>query len=65
MINKTGKEIIPCKFDEIKYFMNHGTEEAESSEEYGASSYLMAHFGGWQNGNWGVIDYSGNWVVPP
>lgn len=25
----------------------------------------MAHFGGWENGHWGVIDRSGNWLAPP
>ncbi|MBQ8636697.1 MAG: WG repeat-containing protein [Clostridia bacterium] len=51
-IDKTGKEVIPCVFDEIKEF-------CDVTEVY------MAHFGGWHNGKWGVIDKDGKWVVEP
>jgi hypothetical protein len=51
-IDKTGKEVIPCRYDEIKYF-------------YENSKYLQAHIGGWENGKWGIIDYNGNWIVEP
>lgn len=51
-IDQSGKEVIPCKFDEIKNFQ--GTMEV-----------FMAHYGGWENGRWGVIDRCGNWVVEP
>ena len=54
MIDKTGKEIIPCKFDEIKYFSFSET-----------SNYLQAHYGGWKEGKWGIINYFGEWVVEP
>jgi len=57
-INKAGDEVIPCKFDRIENFIYTGIEDRESS-------YLKAHFGGWENGNWGIIDYSGNWIVEP
>jgi len=54
MIDKTGKEVVPFIFDEIKrYWIN------ESSE------YLLAHYGGWYEGKWGIINYSGEWVVEP
>jgi hypothetical protein len=23
------------------------------------------HYGGWKEGKWGIIDYSGEWVVEP
>ncbi len=51
-IDPTGKEVIPCIFDEIKFFWD--TEEV-----------FMAHFGGWENGHWGVIDKNGNWLAEP
>ncbi len=51
-IDKTGKEVIPCIFDEIKAFWD-------------VTEVYMAHFGGWDNGKWGVIDKNGNWVVDP
>ena len=54
-IDKNGKEVIPCKFDRIKSF-NYIDKD---------SCYLMAHYGGWENGKWGVIDYKGNWVIEP
>ena len=54
MIDKTGKEIISCIYDEIKYFTF-----------YGNSKYLQAHYGGWDEGKWGIINYSGEWVVEP
>ena len=43
MIDKNGNEIIPCQFDEIKYFtFNNNTP------------YLQAHYGGWEPEN-GVL----------
>lgn len=51
-IDKNGNEVIPCVFDEIKFF-NDCTE------------VYMAHVGGWQDGHWGVIDRHGNWLVEP
>jgi hypothetical protein len=56
MIDKTGKEIVPCKFDEIKFFNDWENRDRR---------YLQAHFGGWGEGKWGIIDYAGNWVVEP
>ena len=60
MIDKKGNEIIPCKFDEIKHFNSDSCNNREDE-----SSYLMAHFGGWDKGKWGIIDYKGNWVIEP
>ena len=53
MIDKTGKEVVPFIFDEIKYY------RWESYE------YLQAHYGGWGEGKWGIINFSGEWVVEP
>lgn len=57
MIDKTGKEVVPCKFDEIEYF-NYG-------DDVKTQKYLKAHYGGWKNGKWGIIDLNGNWVIEP
>jgi hypothetical protein len=57
MIDKHGNEVIPCKFDEIKYF----SSEIEERD----TRYLQAHFGGWKEGKWGIIDYTGVWVIEP
>lgn len=51
-IDKTGHEIIPCIFDEIKTFAD-------------TNDVFMAHYGGWDNGKWGVIDRKGEWVAEP
>ena len=51
MIDKTGKEIIPCIYDEII--------------PYEKSKYLQAHYGGRKEGKWGIINYAGEWVVEP
>lgn len=51
-IDKSGNEVIPFIFDEIKYF-------ADTYE------VLMVHYGGWKEGRWGVIDNRGNWLVDP
>lgn len=51
-IDKNGNEVIPCVFDEIKFF-------CDCTEVY------MAHSGGWENGHWGVIDKHGNWLADP
>ena len=60
MIDKEGNEVIPCKFDEINFFMHCGKGKDEDD-----SSYLMAHYGGWKTGKWGIIDFIGNWIVEP
>lgn len=51
-IDKEGNEVIPCKFDEIKFFWD-------------IDGIYMAHFGGWKDGKWGVIDDHGNWLAEP
>lgn len=51
-IDKNGTDIIPCKFDEIKFFDDE-------------PDIYMAHFGGWKEGKWGVIDGHGNWLADP
>ena len=50
-IDKDGNEVIPCMFDEIKFF-NEGDA-------------LMVHTGGWEEGRWGVMDKQGNWLAEP
>lgn len=51
-IDKEGNEVIPFIFDEIKHFWD--TEDV-----------FIAHYGGWDNGHWGVIDNRGNWLAEP
>ena len=51
-IDKTGKEVIPCMFDEIKNFWD-------------TTEVFMAHYGGWKTGKWGVISRTGEWLVEP
>ncbi|GBU26552.1 hypothetical protein R84B8_00062 [Treponema sp. R8-4-B8] len=54
MIDKTGKEVVPFIFDEIhRYWINE------------SSKYLQAHYGGWEEGKWGLINYSGEWIIEP
>lgn len=50
-IDKDGNEVIPCMFDEIKFF-NEGDA-------------LIVHTGGWEKGRWGVMDKQGNWLAEP
>jgi hypothetical protein len=50
MIDKTGKEVVPFIFDEIKYY-----------RWYESSNYLQAYY----EGKWGIINFSGEWVVEP
>ena len=51
-IDVSGKEVIPFIFDEIKFFFD-------------VDDVFMAHYGGWENGHWGVIDNHGNWLAEP
>lgn len=51
-IDPSGKEVIPCIFDEIGCF-------EDETEVY------RAHYGGWENGRWGLIDRHGKWLVEP
>ena len=52
VIDETGQEVVPSKFDEIRYIN-------------GWDDKYFAHSGGWENGKWGIIDNQGNWVVEP
>ena len=54
-INASGETVIPFIFDEIK---DMWTSEDEPP-------VYMVHYGGWENGHWGVIDASGNWLAEP
>lgn len=51
-IDANGAEVIPFIFDEIKFFG-------------WCTEYYIAHYGGWKDGAWGVIDRSGNWAAEP
>lgn len=51
-IDKTGQTVIPFIFDEIKNFWD-------------IDDVFIAHYGGWENGHWGVIDRHGNWLAEP
>jgi len=52
IIDKDGKEVVPCCYDEI-----------ESVDDDG--EYFKVHSGGWEEGGWGLVNKDGNWVVPP
>ena len=51
IIDKTGKEVIPCVFDEIKEFGD-------------TTDIFVVHSGGWKNGKWGIIDKDGTIRLP-
>ena len=51
-IDKNGNEVIPFVFDEIKYFND-------------TTDVFMAHHGGWEEGKWGVISRTGEWLADP
>lgn len=51
-IDKDGNEVIPFIFDEIKHFFDR-------------TDMFMAHYGGWKDGHWGVIDNKGAWLAEP
>lgn len=51
-IDKDGNEVVPFIFDEIKHF-------------YDIDDIFIVHYGGWENGHWGVIDNRGNWLADP
>ena len=52
LINKKGKEVIPCIFDEIKIFIEN-------------DNYSKDYYGALENGKYGIINNCGEWVVPP
>lgn len=51
-IDKSGNEVVPFIFDEIKHFWD-------------IDDVLAVHYGGWKNGHWGVIDNHGKWLAEP
>jgi hypothetical protein len=55
-IDKEGNEVIPCKFDEIELF--------QYDDDYTRRErrWFKAHFGGYPDGKWGIIDSTGNWI---
>ena len=57
VIDKNGNEIIPCKYDEIKQFMNDDWSMCED--------YYQVHVGGWKTGKWAIADRNGNFITEP
>lgn len=51
-IDLKGNTAIPFMFDEITNFND-------------VNDIFMAHYGGWKEGHWGVIDVHGNWLADP
>lgn len=51
-IDRSGNEVIPFVFDEIKPFCD-------------TTDYYIAHSGGWPDGSYGVIDRTGKWIIEP
>ena len=58
-IDRNGLEVIPCKFEEIKWrpWSNGSFEGCNIIKKYLAAMD--------ENGKWGIIDFKGNWVVVP
>ncbi len=54
-INKAGEAVIPFIFDEINS-MNSNKED---------ETVFKVHYGGGENGHWGIIDGKGNWLADP
>ena len=57
VIDKKGDEIIPCIFDEL--------EQLQRTDSFDNSNLYKAHYGGWKNGKYGILDAKGDWVVEP
>lgn len=57
VIDKNGKEIIPCAYDEIH----------DLRDIYGNSvnDYYCVHVGGYQNGKWAIADRNGKFITEP
>lgn len=55
-IDTNGNIAIPFIFDEINFFCDWSQTD---------SNAFRAHFGGWEEGFWGVIDKQGNWLAKP
>lgn len=51
-IDKDGNEVIPFIFDEIK-------------STWDTDGIYLAHYGGWKEGKWGVINSRGEWLAEP
>lgn len=54
-----GREVIPCRFDEIKFFQDDRMGGQNSDE------YFQADIGDWQKGKWGILDRRENWIIEP
>lgn len=59
-LDMSGAEAIPCKFEEIKWrpwYPGHVADDLPISKTYLAAKD--------ENDKWGIIDFKGNWIVPP
>ncbi len=57
IIDKTGKEVIPCQFDDVKLIADNYYEIV--------SNVYKVHVGGWENGKWGIMNAKGEWLAQP
>lgn len=60
-IDREGREVIPCKFQSIKWRPFDDSLEWQDKTEI-AKHFLAAQD---ESGLWGLIDFQGNWVVQP
>jgi len=58
MIDKTGKEVIPCIYEELEWLQDPVTGE-------GLETYYKVCVKVGDELKWGVIDHDGNWAVEP
>lgn len=59
-LDRNGVEVIPCKFEEIKWRPWH--PDSVDSDRNITKTYLAAMD---ENEKWGIIDLKGQWVVAP
>ena len=55
LLNAAGKQILPCRFDYIRY------DAAQPGGYYLPAPYVQIN----ENGQWGVADTTGNILIPP
>lgn len=56
VIDKSGKEIIPCQYNEIQLLKDDYNEKHE---------LYQVHIGDWKTGKWAIADKNGKWLTPP
>ena len=60
-IDRDGREVLPCKFQKIKWRPFDNTHEWQWNAEI-TKRYLAAQN---ENDLWGIVDFHGRWVVEP